>query len=337
MASPDRLEADRLALLARIQEAPEHFDFYQVLRSLEALHPQLPPIGRSKRPASDAVRLGQSPQLSFAPASLSQFERDKAGRPRLSVRFFGLFGPQGPLPLHLTELAHERDLNHDAGLRRFADVFHHRALSFFYRIWREGQPTANRDRPEQDRFLDYLGALIGHAGPRWRRLDHVAPEAKRHFAAHLGRLARTPEGLTAILSEYFGIRVQVQCFQPHWMSLEREAQTRLGGPAETSRLGLGATLGRRVRDAQYGVLIELGPMDLKSYEAMLPGGPALASLEDWIKTYLGAEWFVRARYLLRADEVPAARLGGRGRLGWSTWLGARKSAKPADELQLPLH
>ena len=80
--------------------------------------------------------------------------RPTRGRPpRLQVRLFGLFGPNGPLPLHITEYARER-LRHagDPTLSRFLDVFHHRFLALFYRAWAQAQPHVNRDRPKEDRF-----------------------------------------------------------------------------------------------------------------------------------------------------------------------------------------
>jgi type VI secretion system protein ImpH len=342
MDSENRTQTDRIAFIEQILEHPERFDFYQALRTIEGLYPESPPIGQAKRPGNEAFRLGQSPMLSFAPASLSGAEYTKNGKLRILIRFFGLFGPQGPLPIHLTELAHERDLNFgDATLRRFADIFHHRAISFFYLIWRQAQPAANRDRPNEDRFMDFLGALVGQVGVPSQNADskqrrYVPAESKRYFAGQLGKLAKTPEGLAAILSEFFKIPVQVNNFRPHWMNLSRADQTSLSGPHELRCLGHGAVLGRRVYDAQHSIEVVLGPMDFASYQAMLPGGRAMNSLKEWLNIYLGEELFVQSRHLLKATEVPNIALGRQGKLGWTTWLGKRKSTVAADELALSL-
>jgi len=65
------------------------------------------------------------------------------------VRLFGLLGPNGPLPIHVTEYARHR-LRHagDATLSRFLDLFNHRFLALFYRAWAQAQPHVNRDRVE---------------------------------------------------------------------------------------------------------------------------------------------------------------------------------------------
>jgi type VI secretion system protein ImpH len=340
MDSENRTQINRLAFVEAILAQPERFDFYQALRTLEGLYPESPPIGQAKRPGAENFRLGQSPLLTFAPASLSGAEHSKSGKLRILIRFFGLFGPQGPLPIHLTELAHERDLNFgDPTLRRFADIFHHRAISFFYMIWRQAQPAANRDRPQEDRFMDFLGALVGQNGPSLKSVDpkhgpFVPAQSKRYFAGQIGRLAKTPEGLASILSEFFKIPVQVKNFRPHWMNLSRDDQSSLSGPSALRCLGRGAVLGRRVYDAQHSIEVVLGPMDFASYEAMLPEGRAMKSLKEWLKIYLGGELFVQTRHLLKADEVPTIVLGRQGKLGWTTWLGRRSNPEAAEELAL---
>ena len=160
---PDRLQA----LFASIAAAPWRWNYFQALRLLDCLNPGLPRLGQARRPADEPVRLGQEPALDFAPASLAGLVPGHGAVPaRISVRFFGLFGPNGPLPLHLSEYARNRLLHAgDASLARFADLIHHRFLSLFYRAWAQAQPCVSLDRPEQDHFARYE---IGRASCRER-------------------------------------------------------------------------------------------------------------------------------------------------------------------------
>ena len=60
--------------------------------------------------------------------------------------FFGLFGANGPLPLHLTEYAYGRQLQAgDPSFARFADIIHHRFLGLFHRAWAQAQLTRERE------------------------------------------------------------------------------------------------------------------------------------------------------------------------------------------------
>ena len=143
---------------------------------------------------------------------------------------FGLFGPNGPLPLHLTEYARERQLHHgDQTLARFADLFHHRMLLLFYRAWAQAQPTVSLDRPRDDRFADFVGALIGIGSPALHARDAVHDHAKLHFAGLLTRQVRSAEGLEALLSGWLRRAVRVEQFAGAWLPLQDTERSRLGG------------------------------------------------------------------------------------------------------------
>ena len=137
MADQARTATRTLDLVRELERDPYRFSFFQALRRLEAENRDRPRLGESTRAAEDPIRLGQKPSMAFASSPLAAFERGKEGRAdRLDVLFFGLFGPNGPLPNHLTEYAHDRIRNaKDTTFSRFADLFHHRMLSLFYRAW----------------------------------------------------------------------------------------------------------------------------------------------------------------------------------------------------------
>jgi type VI secretion system protein ImpH len=327
-------QADALAFFARLAEAPYRHDFYQALRRLECLSAPKPRWGHALRPVDEPIRLGQEPELSFAPASLSSFQQSTGGRPaRLHVLLFGLLGPNGPLPIHLTEYARDR-LRHynDPTLTQFLDLLQHRFIALFYRAWAQAQPHVNHDRPDDDRFAVYVGAFAGMSHRGLRARDAVPDVAKLFHAGALVRAARNAEGLRGILSHFFRVPVRLQEFVGHWMVLGAGERTCLGQAGAT--LGGGAVIGGRVWDRQSSFRIEFGPLSLAQYEAFLPGGALLPALVAWVRMYrnLDLQWDVRLR--LAGGEVPPLRLGRAGRLGWTTWLGQRKSESDADDLCL---
>jgi type VI secretion system protein ImpH len=326
-------EADALAFFEELAAAPFRYDFYQTLRRLECLHDDKPRWGRALRPVDEPVRLGQEPDLSFAPAPLASFEAHAGTTPRLQVRLFGLFGPNGPLPIHLTEYARER-LQHagDPTLSRFLDIFHHRFLALFYRAWAQAQPAVNRDRPRDDRFTTYVGAFLGVSPAAFRDRDTLPDLAKFFHVGALIRQVRNPEGLVHILEHFFRVPVRIEEFVGHWMSLGAGERAALS--SESAVLGTGAVLGGRVWDRQHKFRIHLGPLTLGQYTSFLPGGEPLGKLVDWVRMYLCFELDWDVRLLLAPGEVPSLMLGAGPRLGWTTWLGQRQSKTPADDLCL---
>ena len=326
-------EADALAFLLSVAEAPYRHDFYQVLRRIECLYDDKPRLGRGLRPIDEPLRLGQDPDMSFAPAPLASCELQAGQLPRLQVRLFGLLGPNGPLPLHLTEYARERLRNAgDPTLSRFLDVLHHRFLSFFYQAWAQAQPHVNHDRPQADRFTVYVGAFLGAAPPSLRHRDDLPDEAKLFHVGMLVRGVRNAEGLVAILRHYFGVPVQIEEFVGHWLDLATTERTRLA--RDGAVLGMSTVLGATVWDRQSKFRIRLGPLSLRDYESFLPGQEPLTEIVDWVRFYLGFELDWDLNLVLRSGDVPLLRLGASGRLGWTTWMGSRRTRLDADDLYL---
>ncbi len=331
-----RESADRVAFFRRMAEEPFKLDFYQVMRRIECFYPDRPRLGAGMRPIDEPIRLGQEPSMSFAPATLSAFTpAGAAPAGRLDVRFFGLLGPNGPLPLHLTEHARERMFHAgDPTFVRFLDVMHHRFLLLFYRAWAQAQPTVSLDRPAQDRFATYIGSLVGLAGEKVRQRDRIEDFSKLYFSGWLARHSRNRDGLAALLTAYFKVPTQIEEFVGHWMRLPEGERTRLGTFAEGSQLGRGAVIGARVWDRQHKIRVRIGPMTLAEYERFLPGGKAAARLVHWVRQYLGLDLDWDARLVLERNAVPQARPGTYGRLGWTTWLGSKAHVAHAEKLLL---
>jgi type VI secretion system protein ImpH len=336
MAGTDRTTADRVALFAALEDRPYEFDFYQALRRLDALFPEHPRLGRSLRPADDVIRLTQDPSMAFAPATLSALRRAGGQRkPRLAVAFGGMFGPQGPLPLHLTEYARDRIINSgDPTFARFLDIFHHRMLSLVYRAWADAQPTVQFDRPQDDRFQAYVGSLIGLGQESLSGRDAMPELAKRFFAGRLVCHARNADGLQAILSDFFRLPMRLVEFVGRWLRLPDDCRCVLAGGMETGQLGYSATIGEQVWDCQTKFRIVAGPMSLPDYMRLLPGGTSLSRLEAIVKNYVGLELDWELHLVLKQAEVPQTQLGSLGQLGWTTWLVSQPPMRDADDLVL---
>jgi type VI secretion system protein ImpH len=327
----------RQELLRRLADEPHKFDFFQAVRLLENAHPGLPRVGTSLRLRDDPIRFAQTPSLSFAPAALASFKpSDGNAPPTLTQRFFGLFGANGPLPLHMTEYARERTrrMPSDRALVRFLDMFHHRLLSLLYRAWAEAQPAVSLDRPDNDPFSRWIGSLAGYGQPTLIGRDSVPDGARLAAVGILGRSVHGAEGLERILNDFFRVPVRVHQWQPHWMRLPEDAHSRIGLRNAPVALGQNAIVGAKVWDCQTRFRIEIGPLSLEQYQRFLPGGQSMRRLRDWVLNYVGHELSCEMHLLLRKDEVPPVRLGGTGALGWTSWLGTRRGEEPAGDLVL---
>lgn len=311
--------------LERLDAQPHRFTLFAALRLLEQCFPTQPRLGESRRAADEPVRIGQTPSLSFAPSDVAGFQPPASEGPaRLEQYSFGVFGPNGSLPVHLTEYAYERwRQREDATFADFVNLFQHRLISLFYRAWAEAEPTASFDRPESDRFREYLGALLGLGTPSARSRDAAPDRAKLSRVAHFAPQPRSADGLESVLADYFGLTVEVRQFVGEWMDVPRELFCRAGGDPACASLGLTAALGALSWQCQHKFEIVIGPIALASFADLLPGSRGLAELAALVRLYTGDEWSWQLRLLLRDLEVPGVRLGSAGQLGWTTWLGGR--------------
>ncbi|MDR3213157.1 MAG: type VI secretion system baseplate subunit TssG [Azoarcus sp.] len=323
---------------AELRAEPWRFGWFEVMRWLEARHPDLPRFGAARHPGDEIVRIGQKPSLNFAPAELAGFGNDGHGHVRIEQMAFGLFGPHGPMPLHFTEFTRERaEYDDDHAPQAFLDIFHHRFALLFYRAWADVQATTSLDRLEDDRFSRYVGSLIGYGEPFFAGRDSVPDHAKRYMAGHLARLTRNPEGLVSILRQFFGCLFRIQEWMPQRLRIDEKDRTFLGAELAASQLGRGAICGVSVLDRQHRFRIHIGPLKFAEYLAFLPGNRFYRQLRDWVRNYVSIEFSWDVRLVLRQDEIPTLRLGvaaGAPMLGWTTWLGRTKTGEDRGDLVL---
>jgi type VI secretion system protein ImpH len=337
MAGENGTPPDSLKLLGPLEAQPEQFTLFAALRLLEQVFDGRPRLGEARKAADEPVRLGQTPTLAFAPSQLSAFAGSSTGRLRLEQYSFGILGPNGALPLHLTEQAYElRRHREDSTLVDFLNTFQHRLIALFYRAWANADPATSLDRPDSDRFTTYVGALLGVAPASARNRDTVSDYAKLHRAGQFAAQARSAEGLQQVLADYFGLTVEVRQFIGDWMAVPPEAYCRLGGGEAVAGLGRTATLGASSWQCQHKFEIVLGPLSRSAFNDFLPGGRGARELYALTRLYTNDEWTWQLRLLLSEVEVPGVWLGGQAQLGWTSWVGGRRATVDDVVLQEPL-
>jgi type VI secretion system protein ImpH len=336
MALTHRTATRALTIQQELHRAPYDFDFYSALRLLECAYPDNPRLGESLRPGDDPIRMGQQASMAFAPSTLADFTPPKEGRAaHLDVLFFGLFGPNGPLPLHLTDYARDRLRNSDdPTFCAFTDIFHHRLLSLFYRAWANSQPVVHFDRPETDRFSTYVRSICGYGMPSLTERDAMPDMAKSYYTGLLSKQIKNAEGLESMLSDFFQLPVRIAEFVAHWMKIPEEGRFRLGESEATGSLGLTTILGTAVWDCQSKFRVILGPLDLEDFKRFLPGGDGLKQLSALVQNYIGKELDWDLNLILKKEQIPPVQLGVEGLLGWTTKIVDKMPEKNMDEVLL---
>ncbi|HEY3983560.1 type VI secretion system baseplate subunit TssG [Cedecea sp.] len=297
---------DTLDLLAELRREPWRYDFFSALNMIEQAFPQAQPFGSSGRLQDDPIRLGQHVSLAFEPAVVKQLTPVRDGLERLEVTFFGLVGPNAPMPLHLSEEALSRKHNHqDPSLVHFLDIFNHRLMTLLYRSWSQARKGSCIE--------DYLSALVGS--------PHLSPECG--LAGEFIEQRRSKQGLRRLLLSAFDLRAEVTPLVRGWLALENEHCNRLNG----SCLNGGNVLGARVCSAQHYFSLTLNLVDFSAYQRCLPGHPQLDLMIYLIRRYVGEAMQWHVNLMLPATQRPTLRLGAGLALGRESWLGQTTKAE----------
>jgi type VI secretion system protein ImpH len=300
---------------------PWRFDLFSVLRRLERENAKRPRLGQARKLTDEFVALCEDPYLEFPESNVAAADADPSGRLRLKVRFLGMFGSQGPLPLSTTHEAYSWLLERDDAFPRFVDIFQRRFLELFFRAWADARPVAQNDRPDEDRFRAYIGSMIGIGTKAFRDADSISDFAKLPFAGLLAARVRSASRLRSLLSSFLNARVEIDEFAGCWLTLDGSELSRLG--QANSRLGEECVIGASVYSVNEKFRVRVFVRDIAHFREFLPGSSLAEEIADAIFLNIGDEYDWDMELAIPAGQITAVRLGRedqKAQLGWTSWM-----------------
>lgn len=324
------------ALSEHTREAPEKYEFFQLVRLYETLLRQ---SGGAGDTVSERIRFRNTLRLGFAPSQVDgltvEAQKDDEGLAtgaiesvEITPAFMGMLGCNGTLPIHYTEqVIHQARFQRDESGRAFLDLFTNRAVGHFYRAWKKYRLPILYEGDRRNRFLPLVLALggLGYSSLRQRMNRGDGPIDDESIAYFTGLLRQRPvsaETLRRVLSGYFREKVRIEQFVGHWYVVPDSQRSLLGGPKGV--LGGNALLGERVWQRNLRLRILVGPLTRDRYFAFLPGGQCAAALGKILSLATGAQYEYEIRPILRAADVKPAALDQAGcRLGYDSFLQTR--------------
>lgn len=318
-------------LTPRLEADLKRINFYRFCQLLEKRQPGKPLLGTTSHPSDDPIRFCPHPGMGFPVSELKAVEYDEDDDnkpPVIRTTFMGMYGVDSPLPTAYLDDITQRREGHEA-LQGFLDIFSHRILTQFYRIWRKYSYPATFEPGGTDALSQSLLGLVGLGIPGTAK--HISTPVSR-FLALLGVLrqpGKTQEGMQALVSLLApDTRVQVSpyCLRPV------EVNQPLGFYGDEGFLLDGNTpLGDEAMDASSQLLIALTTDNELEAQGWKPDGLLYQDLLVMLRVYLG--WRFKARITLtvstRLLKVPP--LGDAPLwLGMNGVLGAEVEELPGD-------
>jgi type VI secretion system protein ImpH len=303
---------------AELVAEPWRFDLLAVLRRLERENPAKPRIGDARKLADEFVTIGQNPYFEFPDSNIEEATVDETGHVRLKARFLGMFGPQGALPLTTTEEAYGWLRERDDAFARFVDIFQRRFLALFFRAWSDAHPASQNDRPDEDRFRVYIGAMIGIGASAFRDADSIPDFAKLPYAGLLAPRVKSASRLRSFLSSFLRTRVEIEEFVGAWLAFDASERTSVG--ARNSRLGIDCIAGASMYTVDDKFRVRIYVRDIEHFKRFLPGSQFALEIADAIFLYVGNEYDWDMELAIPAGEITPVRLGESVQLGWTSWM-----------------
>jgi type VI secretion system protein ImpH len=324
---------------ARLLAEPRRFRFDAAVRLLARAAETTDP--------AEAVRFRSTPGLAYPAAEVTSVTPAGDHRPpELATPAIALTGAAGVLPRLYTEALTGTLRSGSPALHDFLDLLSQRIVAMFagaavkYRLARSAETAAWAGRPDQDRVAEVLLAFTGFATPHLVSRLAVGAEPLLHYSGFFSARPRSAERLAALLSDWLGRPVEIVQFAGAWLALAPDQRTTMPygrHPGVWNRLGVDAAIGVRAWDPQARIVVRIGPLDYRSFAALLPDRTGLQRLVSLIRAYLGYEIGFAVNPILMGCEVPPLQLGagpgGAGsapapRLGWNTWMPPSEPAVP---------
>lgn len=338
------------SVLARLQEQPQGFEFFQAVRLLNTHLQQSglqagskdPAVGRSIRfrdslttvfPPSEIVSLEMlvSPAKDSDSAQAAQRAATDMAGASITPSFFGLLGYYGALPTYYTEQIAEREMYHrDRATRQFMEIFSNRATALLFQAWKKYRLELHYESGRRNVFMPVMLALAGCVSPVAKSTGHEYGLPEEVIARYSGLLRQRPISavhIERLLSDYFRVAVRVEQFVGAWYAVPVTQRTTLGGAQAV--LGKTALCGARIWQRNLRVRLWVGPLDRGQYEKFLANGTARRDLANWLEIFTGNAIEYEIRPILRADAVRPSVLtsASQTRLGADAFL----VSKPAKQ------
>ncbi|SUJ10153.1 type VI secretion system baseplate subunit TssG [Serratia marcescens] len=303
-------------LTQRLEADLQRINFYRFCQLLEKRNPGRPLMGSTSHPADDPVRFAPHPGMGFPVSELKAVEYDEdddSKPPVIRTTFMGMYGVDSPLPTAYLDYITQRREGHEA-LQGFLDIFNHRILTQFYRIWRKYSYPATFEPGGADSISQSLLGLVGLGIPG--TAEHIATPVSR-FLSLLGVLrqpGKTQEGVQALvtlLAPDTTVQVSPYCLRPVAVSQP------LGFYGDDDFLLDGNTpLGDEAMDAGSQLRVALTTDNEQEVQGWKPDGLLYQDFLVMLRVYLG--WRFKARITLTTStRLLAAPPLGEG----SFWLG----------------
>lgn len=278
MTLQDQAEVRAPPLWQELMRHAPSMQFFRFCQLLELCEADRPSLGTTDSPASDAVRFRSHASLGFPGREIASATNTTAQAPEVRTTFLGLYGVDARMPSYfIDEIAQQREGAEP--LAAFLDLFHHRIVTQYYRVWRKYRYPVGYQRDGRDAVSSYLFSLAG-LGWETSALDGgLSPRKLLSMLGLVSQKTRTAEGVVGVLQHAVpDADIRVEEFHPVWITLEGHVDAPLGEHC---------VLGRGFYDRSQALRVVITPGSQATVLGLLPGERMHEDVMQLLRFYLG--------------------------------------------------
>jgi len=244
---------------------------------------------------------------------------------KLTVTFMGLYGESSPLPTFYTEMLLQEERNDKNVMREFIDIFNIPIYRTYFKVWLKNQLGIRANEFNDTKILDFLHVFSGMPQAHLReKYKEQYPLLK--YAGLNMQYPRSAEALRTLISNITdnnNIQI-IQCIK-RMVPIPELQRCSLG--SSNSILDETLHLGDKIKDRMGKFRIFIFKLDMRKFNALLPGTNSFGTLVKVVKLYIGESLNWDIQLTLREDVSTGITLGGGddSKLGLNTWLGTDKT------------
>lgn len=327
------------------------WDFYVTVGAIERLTSAAARIGADGPAGNEAIRFRHDPSLAFSYGDVSRIEyveipraphaalERKRHRYEVTTTFLGLTGSATPLPLFMAEeIAQAQDA---ANMRRdFLDLFHHRFVSFVFRIGTKFDLAREFSLDCTDGWTRRVLALAGLDAWSGRRTKHIPIWRLARLAPLLATRVRSARAIETALQDICGealgdAKIEMLQFAGGWVPLDPTQRTLLA--KSNSILGKSVVLGAQCFHRAGKAVVRIGPLH-DNFRRFLADGDMYPLVRELLEMMSPEPIDLELDLVLDARARPPFQLGQAAgqRIGIDTWLSSRVGGGQVTHVHVPI-
>lgn len=279
----------------------------------------------------DSVIFETDPSLAFPEQAYSLHQVQSTSAKTIwifIIRFLGLFGVHGTLPLHDRDLIIQSMHKKNHQLKDFLNIFNHQIVQYFWRSYQNKNVILsyeNRFISEKDSSLyHYFISCCGLA--TFNRKDYFARLYQNYLPVYfhiISRCYKSANGLSSILKFFFKLKNEIIEFEPLKIKVPNQSRFLLG---VNSKLAIYTWMGNYQYRFNQCFRVRLYLNHYRDLLNFFPGSLAFNLLNYIITNYLNSLKLYKLELVLpRSIKKPIAfDIKKKFFLGWNTWIFSKK-------------